>query len=318
VTPAETHSLHKLRQELCDTKLTPSLNAPSARAADPCLVHIHPTGPSLGRRHPIGLEPVVIGRENTCTVVVPDGSVSRSHARIELGSDGRYRVYDLGSTNGTYVNNARVAEADLSDGDYLRIGNCLYRFLAGGNIEAEYHEEIHRLTVLDPLTGLHNRRSLDEFLDRELERARRYQRPLAVALFDIDHFKAINDRLGHLGGDLTLKGVSVRIKNLTRKDEMLARYGGEEFALVLPECELAGAFICAERARKAVADQPFECEGRSYPVTVSAGLGVMEPGEQLAAPDLLRRADDRLYEAKRGGRNRIAPTPRPEPAAERP
>jgi diguanylate cyclase (GGDEF)-like protein len=153
-------------------------------------------------------------------------------------------------------------------------------------------------------------------------------------MLDIDHFKAINDRLGHLGGDFTLKHLTHRLKEMARKDELLARYGGEEFALVLPETDLGGALVCAERLRRAVAERPFEVEGRSYPVTVSVGVASRAAGDPGSAADLLRRADRCLYEAKRAGRNRVASavraarpedapppgtgeqTPRPEPPAE--
>ena len=110
-----------------------------------------------------------------------------------------------GSTNGTFVNNATSQGGVLRDGDYLRVGNCLYRFLSGGNIEAEYHEEIYRLTVLDGLTQVHNRRYLNDFIEREVVRAAHHNRPLALVLVDIDHFKMVNDKLGHLAGDLVLR-----------------------------------------------------------------------------------------------------------------
>ena len=118
-----------------------------------------------------------IGKSETNDLVLRDPSVSRTHARVEA-IDGEYRITDLGSRNGTFVNHARVTSAVLGDGDYVRVGGSIYRFLAGGNIEAGYHEEIHRLAVTDPLTGLPNRRALMEFLDRELERARRWRRSL--------------------------------------------------------------------------------------------------------------------------------------------
>jgi two-component system cell cycle response regulator len=308
--PDKTHNLRQLRDLADDTAVVPPLR-PVATAPEACLVYIYPSGPLIGRRYRVGTDPVLLGREDHCSITLADGSVSREHARLGLGPDGQYQVEDLVSTNGTFVNNARVRVGPLRDGDYLRVGNCIFRFLAGGNIEAEYHEEIHRLTILDPLTGLHNRRSLNEFLDREVERARRHRRPLSVALFDIDHFKVINDRLGHLGGDFTLKNLTMRLKELTRRDELLARYGGEEFALVLPETDLDRAILCGERIRKAVAERPFEFEGRSYPVTISVGLASVSGGDPGSAADLLRRADRWLYEAKRAGRNRVAPAARP-------
>lgn len=309
--PEKTLNLRQFRQEMGrDTAIVPHGAARIPSRTDACLVCIAPSGPTLGRRYAVGQAPVAIGRDATCAIVIPDGGVSRNHARIELGTDGRFHIEDLNSTNGTWVNSSRLGTGILKDGDYVRIGECIFRFLAGGNIEAEYHEEIHRLAILDPLTGIHNRRYLMEFLDREIERAQRHARPLAVILLDIDHFKRLNDGFSHLAGDFVLKHLAARLRQRVRAEELLARYGGEEFALVLPETDLEGAVACAERFRRAVSDTPFEFEGHSHRVTVSAGIGVRPPGEPVTPADLLHAADVRLYEAKRGGRDRIAPSAR--------
>ena len=189
-----------------------AIRRPVARGSqDACLVHIYPSGPGMGLRYALGEHVVLIGRGEDCPVQIQDNSVSRRHARIEQGPDGYY-VYDLRSTNGTFVNDKPVATAQLQDGDYLRVGNCIYRFLAGGNVESEYHEEIYRLTIIDGLTSIHNQRYLLEFLDRELARSARHQRPLALIMFDIDWFKTINDDLGHLGGDFTLRELAGVVK----------------------------------------------------------------------------------------------------------
>ncbi len=308
--PEETLNLRRMRNALSDTHVLPASQTTRTLPPDACLVHIHPTGPTLGRRYPITTEPLLFGRESDCSITIPEGSVSRHHARVSRRPDGLYLIEDLGSTNGTFVNDARTQVRALTDGDYLRIGPCIYRFLASGNVEADYHEEIHRLAVMDPLTGLHNRRAVNDFLAREVDRAARYDRPLTVVLFDLDHFKQVNDRLGHLGGDITLKELASRLRQSTRKDELLARYGGEEFLAILPETDLVGALAYAERARRSVADIPFTFDGRVYSVTVSAGVGVRPNGSELLVADLLRQADERLYEAKRSGRNRVAPRAR--------
>jgi diguanylate cyclase (GGDEF)-like protein len=271
-----------------------------------CLVYIYPTGPSMGTRYPLGADPAFIGRQDDCAVRNTDPSVSRYHARIERGDGGEYTVVDLGSTNGTFVNNQRKHEGTLRDGDSLRIGNCIYRFLTGGNLEAEYHEEIYRLTVIDGLTQVHNRRYLTEFLDRETSRSHRFGRPLAVVMLDIDHFKSINDRFGHLVGDMTLRELCARVKALTRRDELFARYGGEEFALVMPESGLETARVIAEKIRQAVERTPFSFNGTTNTVTVSLGLAVSTPTQPLATSELLARADANLYRAKSAGRNRAA------------
>src|SRR5262249_1351413 len=160
----------------------------------------------------------------------------------------------------------------LKDGDYLRIGNWIFRYLAGGNIESEYHEEIYRLTIIDALTGIHNKRFLLEFLDRELARSARHQRPLALVMFDLDRFKAINDQLGHLGGDYALRELTNCVKEAVRREELFARYGGEEFVIVLPETTLEGAADLAERVRRLVEQHPFQYEQITFQITISLGV----------------------------------------------
>jgi diguanylate cyclase (GGDEF)-like protein len=268
------------------------------------LVRIHPPGPALGLRYPLGHDPAMIGRLSACAVHDPDPSVSRTHARIERQPDGRFRVTDLGSRNGTFVNHVRVDSTVLGDGDYLRVGSAIYRFLAGGNVEAGYHEELHRLAISDPLTGLPNRRALTEFLEREAGRARRHRRALSVALFDVDQFKGINDTLGHLAGDATLRALAALLGPLVRGGEFLARYGGDEFALALPETTAEQGLACGERLRRAVEAHTFRYEASEYAVTISVGVGSVGPDEAVAA-DLLARADKKLYEAKQAGRNRV-------------
>jgi diguanylate cyclase (GGDEF)-like protein len=276
----------------------------SSTRRDACVVHIYPTGPGMGARYPLTDTPVVLGRGNDCDIRINDHSVSRRHARIQPGADGYYAV-DLQSTNGTFVNDVPASICKLKDGDYLRVGNCIYRFLAGGNVEAEYHEEIYRLTIIDALTDAHNKRYLLEFLDRELARSERYGRPLSIIMFDLDRFKAINDELGHLGGDFTLRELGSCVKTCVRKEELFARYGGEEFIIVLPETNLEGALALAERLRTLVEQHLFEYEGKAYPLTISVGVASTDGSRSLSPTDLIGEADQKLFEAKRQGRNRV-------------
>ncbi len=211
----------------------------------------------------------------------------------------------LQSTNGTFVNDVPASICKLKDGDYLRVGNCIYRFLAGGNVEAEYHEEIYRLTIIDALTDIHNKRYLLEFLDRELSRSARYLRPLSLIMFDIDRFKGINDEFGHLGGDFTLRELAACVKGSIRKEELFARYGGEEFVIVLPETPQENGIFVAERLRGLVEHHLFQYEGKAYPVTVSLGVAATNGDEALTPLDLIRQADEKLYNAKNSGRNRV-------------
>lgn len=285
-----------LRIDRADRAPTPS--------PDAGLISIYPTGPLIGRRYACGADPVLIGRDHECQIQNADASVSRHHARVERRG-GVYHVEDLGSTNGTFVNNVPRATSVLKDGDYLRLGNCIYRFLAGDNLEAGYHEEIHRLTVTDGLTGVPNRRHFEEFLDRELAGSVRHRRGLALAMLDIDHFKSVNDRFGHFAGDLTLREVAATATAAVRRDELFARYGGEEFALVLPEAGPAEAVAVCERIRAAVAAHEYECDGQRYRVTVSVGVAFASGDEGQTPADLVREADAQLYRAKRSGRDRV-------------
>jgi diguanylate cyclase (GGDEF)-like protein len=288
-----------------ETWVTAPARVPCAAGREACLVHIYPTGTGMGTRYPLGDTALVIGRGADSDIRICDNSVSRRHARIQPGADGYYAI-DLQSTNGTFVNDTAASMCKLKDGDYLRVGNCIYRFLTGGNVENDYHEEIYRLTIIDGLTEINNKRYLMEFLDRELARCERYTRPLALLLFDIDHFKAVNDQMGHLGGDFTLRELALRVKGSIRKEELFARYGGEEFAVVLPETTREGAIHIAERIRGLIEAEPFTYEKRNYVLTISIGVATTTGEESLAPMELLRRADERLYQAKREGRNRVA------------
>jgi diguanylate cyclase (GGDEF)-like protein len=291
-------------EKVTETWVTAPDRPVSVSNRNACLVHIYPTGVGMGSRYTLTDEPLVIGRGNDCEIRINDHSVSRRHARLQPGVDGYYAV-DLQSTNGTYVNDVPASMCKLKDGDYLRVGNCIYRFLTGGNVEAEYHEEIYRLTIIDALTDIHNKRYFLEFLDRELARSSRYDRPLSLVMIDIDRFRAINEELGHLGGDFTLREISARIKGSIRKEELFARYGGEEFAVVLPETPCQGAANLGERLVNVINGQPFQYENRTYQVTISVGVTTTQGEKDITPSELIRRADEKLYQAKHEGRNRV-------------
>ena len=266
-----------------------------------CLVQIY--GKDLGRRYELSEDTLTLGRDPDNQVVVDTDSVSRRHAMIESENGERY-VIDLGSTNGTYLNDSLIERAQLRTGDLLKIGDTIFKFLCGKDIESSYHEEIYQMTISDGLTQIANKRFLLEFLEGEISRAKRYERNLALIMLDIDHFKQINDEFGHLTGDYVLKEMATLVKKRIRREELFARYGGEEFAIVLPETDEEGARDFAEIVRRIVEEAVFEFEGNLVPVTVS--LGVAGITEKTSTPQsLIRVADERLYEAKRSGRNTV-------------
>jgi diguanylate cyclase (GGDEF)-like protein len=267
-----------------------------------CLVLIYPPGPALGKRFELDRGEIVIGRGQDCDILLDRDAVSRRHARVARTGEG-WKVVDLASTNGSYVNDVPIQERVLHDGDRLKIGNTIFKFLTGGNVETAYHEEIYRMTIVDGLTQVYNKRYFLEHLERELARTARSRRPLSLVMFDIDHFKLINDDHGHLTGDHVLRELAARVKRRVRKDEVFARYGGEEFAIVLPEAGHENAITYAEKMRRLVEGEPFVFEQQKITVTIS--LGVATVSEEIPALAFIKTADECLYKAKRGGRNQV-------------
>jgi two-component system, cell cycle response regulator len=270
-----------------------------------CLVVIYTKEPTLlGRRFVLDSSPIRIGRGAENHIVLEGDSVSRRHAHFEQRS-GAWWCVDDGSTNGSYVNDDQIMrEARMGNGDRIKIGPTIFKFLSGQDVEAQYHEEIYRMTIIDGLTQVHVKRYLLEALDKELMRARRHVRELSFLMLDIDHFKKINDVHGHLAGDYVLKEVAKHMQQRIRRDEVLARYGGEEFAIILPETNLEGGIALAEGLREKIEQSRFVFQGETIRVTISAGAALLAE-EDRASTDLIRRADEKLYEAKRAGRNRV-------------
>ena len=171
----------------------------------------------------------------------------------------------------------------------------------------EANDKLRELVFRDSLTGLFNHRYFQELMEQELSRSQRYQRPLSLIMFDIDHFKKVNDTFGHPRGDLVLKAVSSVVKARTRDSDILARYGGEEFALVLPETDLNGAVVLAERCRKSVEQMEVQTEGQTIKATISVGVTTFPPDSAgFGKAKVIDAADQALYNSKHTGRNRIS------------
>ncbi len=269
-------------------------------AKEACVVVIY--GHDLGKKYNLDTPSLIIGRSSKCDIQIDQESVSRNHAKI-VNSGKRLLIRDLGSTNGSYVNDQPVEEWILRDGDLIKIGRTILKFLSGGNIEHSYHEEIYRLTTVDGLTQIFNKRYFMETLERELSRALRYDRALSLIMFDLDKFKDVNDTYGHLAGDYVLKRLAEVIKTRIRREDVLARYGGEEFSIILPEIDNAHSLVFAEKIRRLVERTKFTFENTDIPITISIGVSTVNP-ELQHVEDLIRVADEYLYAAKDAGRNR--------------
>jgi diguanylate cyclase (GGDEF)-like protein len=272
------------------------------RAGDACIIVIY--GPELGKRVQLGTAPFEIGRSSKNDLFIDQESISRHHARITYDGT-HYWVADLGSTNGTFVNDDVIRDQRLRDGDQVRVGRSILKFMTGENIEVHYHEEIYRLMTVDGLTQVFNRRYFNEALEREFNRSKRYDRALCLIAFDIDHFKLVNDTHGHLAGDNLLRQLAAAVKPRLRREDIFARTGGEEFGILVPEIPLDGARTTAEKVRRIVEATPLKVDQTMVPVTISLGCAMLGP-EDATSEDLYKRADERLYEAKQGGRNRVS------------
>lgn len=269
------------------------------------LVVIYAKEESLrGKRFKLEKSPLTIGRIPDNDVVLDDDAVSRRHAQVERRGESWF-IVDVGSRNGTLHNEAELArEAALAHGDRIKIGSTIFKYLTGADAESAYFEEVFKLTITDGLTQVHNRRHFDEALEREFLRARRHARPLSLLVLDIDFFKRINDQYGHLAGDQVLRELASLVQGRVRRDETIARYGGEEFVVLLPETPLEGAVSLAENLRARIESHSFVFQGVTIPVTVSIGCATFAQSDSTG-PDLFRRADEKLYQAKQGGRNRV-------------
>ena len=212
-------------------------------------------------------------------------------------------IRDLGSTNGTYVNDEPVDEYVLRDGDLIKIGRTIFKFLTGGNIENAYHEEIYRLTTVDGLTQIFNKRYFLDTIEREVARAHRYRRPLSLVMFDIDHFKKVNDSYGHLAGDYVLKqladGAARRSAARTASRATAARSSRSC-------CPRSTARARGRSPRRSARSsrRPVQVREDRIPVTISMGVATID-AEPIETAALIKRADERLYEAKASGRNRV-------------
>jgi len=281
------------------TVLSDGPRAQSPRSA--CVVVIH--GEGLGRRADIDAAPVRVGRSQEADLHIPHNSVSRLHCEIWRDGD-TCRVRDLGATNPTRVNDVPVTEAVLVDGDHLTLGESILKFISHSSVEARYHEEIYQLATHDALTEMYNRRHFIETVEREIARAMRHQRALAMCIIDVDLFKPINDRYGHISGDHVLKQIASLVRRHVRNDDAAARIGGEEFAVLLPECGAGAAYGFAERLREAVEAVVFRPGGEAQRITVSIGIATLTP-ERDTCSRMMAAADAALYRAKSEGRNRV-------------
>jgi two-component system, cell cycle response regulator len=299
--PAAVHDTH----ERTWTAI-PRVSAPSKKHAFFLVL----SGPQIGSIFPLEVGRArIIGRRDDADVVIRDDGVSRRHASVKVEGEGAL-LMDLESANGTWVDGKPSREARLVDGSRVHVGRqTTLKFIWADDLEARYQRQLAAGAQQDPLTGLYNRRLLEDRLGSELAAAQRHGRAMSFMMIDVDRFKEVNDRHGHLAGDEALKMVADALRETVRKEDVVARFGGEEFVVIARETGLDGGKRLAERIRRAVEKRRCAWQGRelnvtvSIGVTVSVGLAAFQTGR--TERELMDAADKALYLAKHGGRNRV-------------
>ena len=261
-------------------------------------------GSSVGEMYKVVAESTVIGRGQNADIQVIDEGISRRHAEI-VHEDQQILIRDLDSTNGTYCNGERIAEHVLSDGDKIQVGSTtILKFTFHDSLDETFQRQMYESALRDGLTKIFNRKYLLDRLESEFAYAVRHRSPLSLVMFDIDHFKKINDGHGHLAGDYALSTLARVVSETIRQEDVFARYGGEEFVVICRGIDLPGAATFGERIRRQVEATQFDYQGTELKVTVSVGVAAVEAAMREPS-ELVGAADDALYSAKRQGRNRV-------------
>ena len=243
-------------------------------------------------------------------IVNPQDSVRFQNALSERGSVRNFES-ELQRKDGRVIYTLVSATPRLDEnGEVNGVQGNVHDITARKQAETERVRalELEQIAITDPLTEIYNRRFFNQVANKELERARRSNSPLSLILFDIDHFKSVNDTYGHLVGDQVLINLAALCDQNVRSMDLFARFGGEEFVILMPDTDSEAAAESAERLRKIVAEKPLAREGTTdIFVTISLGIASLNFESSPEFNNLLRRADQALYRAKKAGRNRVIP-----------
>lgn len=264
------------------------------------------SGDRMGEMFPLKeTDKTTIGRGLQTDIRINDEGISRTHAIVD-GEDGTYYLSDAGSTNGTYANGNKVDRYPLKEGDKIQIGaSSVLKFTFHDDVDEDFQRNLYESALRDRLTGIFNRGYFNNRLESDVAFALRHGKPLSLVMFDIDHFKNINDTLGHPAGDAMLKALAERVQGTTRSEDIYARYGGEEFALICRDVDALRAAKAAYRILDTVSSTPFELDDARLELTVSLGVADLGMLVEPTAEALVEAADAALYVAKRNGRNRV-------------
>jgi len=235
-------------------------------------------GENLGRMYRIDQLETIVGRAAEAGIRLEDDGVSRKHAKI-CQADGEVWVEDMRSANGTIVNGQPVERRVLHDGDKIQMGSTtVLKFTYSDRLEEDFQRKMHDAALHDGLTKIYNKRYFLDRLPTEIAYASRHKTPLSLLMFDVDHFKVVNDTHGHLAGDYVLATLAQIASTTLRTEDLFARYGGEEFAILCRGVAADNASVLGQRMRILIATSVFTHHGAKIPVTVSVGIASLGPG----------------------------------------
>lgn len=251
---------------------------------------------------------VSVGRNADNVIPLEFNGISRYHFRVIKDDENEsHSIEDAGSKNGTFVNNKKIeGNIPLDRGDMIKIGSIALKYLPKGDPERLTYDKLSMEANTDGHTGCFNKTYFNNAIDLEVKKSKVTGSPLSLVLFDLDHFKNLNDNFGHDAGDFVLRDMAEVIRaNGVRENDIFARYGGEEFVILLPKTNLKQSFEISERLRKTIQDHEFIYEGSRLPVTASIGVADYRQGVNTGT-DLFKRADKAVYLSKEGGRNQVS------------
>jgi diguanylate cyclase (GGDEF)-like protein len=263
------------------------------------------SGSSVGKMYTIKNE-MIIGRTSDCEIFLDDDGISRQHAKVTETELGDVILTDLNSTNGTYCDGKRLSRHFLRDGDKIQVGStCILKFSFQDSVEEAFHQQQYESATRDGLTNIFNKKFFMDQLQKDFSYAYRHNEPASLILFDIDHFKSVNDTFGHPAGDMVLKKLAKRVAGAVRTEDIFARIGGEEFAIFLRQLDEKRSYVLAERVRRTVEIYKFIWEDTRLKITISLGIATLRDKNYADVETFIQAADAYLYQAKDSGRNRV-------------
>lgn len=263
-------------------------------------------GDNVGKIYPLDKKTITIGRSDEFDIQLADSSCSREQAIIEFNDNNKPVLKDLDSTNGTFVNGAKITEINIEDGDKILLGfSSVFMFAIQDSLESKFQMNLYEFSITDHLTGAFNQKYFLDTLSKAFSYSLRHQSSLGLLMLDIDFFKKINDTYGHIVGDIVLKEFVKRIENNLRNEDILCRYGGDEFAVIVRDFKYGFVKIAAERIRLFFDGRSINCKDHKINISVSIGAATID-NENIATPeDMIELADANLYKAKQSGGNCI-------------